>query len=96
MKKDELFEIFRMTGNNVLPVMITMGSLLVMAYVMQSSTTGMMSLIAGDIAALAGTLYPAAAVLTFSSFPSSSSTYSTGTFPIKSLILCLICRSPFP
>ena len=63
VKKDELFEIFRMTGNNVLPVMITMGSLLVMAYVMQSSTTGMMSLIAGDIAALAGTLYPAAAVL---------------------------------
>ena len=48
---------------NVLPVMITMGSLLVMAYVMQSGTTGMMSLIAGDIAALAGTLYPAAAVL---------------------------------
>ena len=63
VKKDELFEIFRMTGNNVLPVMITMGSLLVMAYVMQSSTTGMMSLIAGDIAALAGMLYPAAAVL---------------------------------
>ena len=38
-------------------------ALLVMAYVMQSGTTGMMSLIAGDIAALAGTLYPAAAVL---------------------------------
>ena len=63
VKKDELFEIFRVTGGNVLPVMITMGSLLVMAYVMQSGTTGMMSLIAGDIAALAGTLYPAAAVL---------------------------------
>ncbi len=63
VKKDELFEIFRMTAGNVLPVMVTMGSLLVMAYVMQSSTTGMMSLIAGDIADLAGTFYPAAAVL---------------------------------
>lgn len=30
---------------------------------MQESTTGMMSLIADDIAALAGTFYPAAAVL---------------------------------
>ena len=63
VKKDELFEIFRVTGGNVLPVMITMGSLLVMAYIMQSGTTGMMSLIAGDIAALAGMMYPAAAVL---------------------------------
>ena len=63
VKKDELFEIFRMTARNVVPVLITMGSLLVMAYIMQSATTGMMSLIAGDIAALAGTLYPAAAVL---------------------------------
>ena len=63
VKKDELFEIFRMTAKNVVPVLITMGSLLVMAYIMQSATTGMMSLIAGDIAALAGTLYPAAAVL---------------------------------
>ena len=49
VKKDELFEIFRMTAHNVVPVLITMGSLLVMAYIMQSSTTGMMSLIAGDI-----------------------------------------------
>ena len=63
VKKDELFEIFRMTARNVVPVLITMGSLLVMAYIMQSATTGMMSLIAGDIADLAGTLYPAAAVL---------------------------------
>lgn len=63
VKKDELFEIFRMTAGNVMPVMVTMGSLLVMAYIMQSGTTGMMSLIAGDIAALAGMLYPAAAVL---------------------------------
>ena len=63
VKKDEMFEIFRMTGRNVMPVMVTMGSLLVMAYIMQSSTTGMMSLIAGDIADLAGMMYPAAAVL---------------------------------
>lgn len=63
VKKDELFNIFKMTGKNVMPVMITMGSLLVMAYIMQSATTGMMSLIAGDIAALAGVCYPAAAVL---------------------------------
>ena len=63
VKKDELFEIFRATAKNVVPVLITMGSLLVLAYIMQSSTTGMMSLIAGDIANLAGILYPAAAVL---------------------------------
>lgn len=63
VKKDELFEVFRMTARNVMPVLITMGSLLVLAYIMQESTTGMMSLIADDIAALAGTFYPAAAVL---------------------------------
>lgn len=63
VKKDELFEIFRMTARNVMPVLVTMGSLLVLAYIMQAESTGMMSLIAGDIAALAGTLYPAAAVL---------------------------------
>ncbi len=63
VKKDELFEVFRMTARNVTPVLITMGSLLVLAYIMQSGTTGMMSLIAGDIAALAGMFYPAAAVL---------------------------------
>ncbi|MDY3281873.1 L-lactate permease [Dysosmobacter sp.] len=63
VKRDELFEIFRATAKNVVPVLITMGSLLVLAYIMQSASTGMMSLIAGDIANLAGVLYPAAAVL---------------------------------
>lgn len=62
VKKDELFGIFGMTIKNVMPVLITMGSLLVLAYIMQSSTTGMMSLVASDIANLAGTMYPAAAV----------------------------------
>jgi lactate permease len=51
------------TIRTVLPVLVTMGSLLVVSYVMQSSNTGMMSRIAGDIAALAGRGYPAAAVL---------------------------------
>ena len=40
-----------------------MGSLLVVAYIMQSSTTGMMNLLASDIAAVVGRFYPAAAVL---------------------------------
>ncbi|NLU24702.1 MAG: L-lactate permease, partial [Clostridiales bacterium] len=56
-------KICSMTAKNILPVLITMGSLLVVSYVMQSKTTGMMSLIAGDIAAVAQTFYPAAAVL---------------------------------
>ncbi len=51
------------TIRTVLPVLVTMGSLLVVAYIMQSSTTGMMSLIAGDIASLARVFYPAAAVI---------------------------------
>lgn len=63
VKWDALCDIFKMTGRNVLPVLVTMGSLLVLAYTMQSASTGMMSLIAGDIAAVAQTFYPAAAVL---------------------------------
>ena len=51
------------TVGHVLPVLITMGSLLVVAYIMQSSTTGMMNLLASDIAAVVGRFYPAAAVL---------------------------------
>lgn len=43
--------------------MITMGSLLIMAYIMQSENTGMMSLIAGAIAGVAQFAYPAAAVI---------------------------------
>lgn len=51
------------TVKSVAPVLVTMGSLLVVSYIMQSETTGMISLIADDIAAVAQTFYPAAAVL---------------------------------
>ena len=70
----ELGEIYKTTLKGVVPVLVTMGSLLVLAYIMQSSTTGMMSLIAGDIADLAGMLYPAAAV-----FIGSLGSFITGT-----------------
>lgn len=43
-------------------MLVTMGSLLVVAYIMQSDNTRMMSLIAGDIAGTAKGMYPAAAV----------------------------------
>lgn len=46
-----------------MPVLVTMGSLLVVAYIMQSASTGMMNLLASDVAAVAERLYPAAAVL---------------------------------
>ena len=42
------------TVGNVLPVLITMGSLLIVSYIMQSPTTGMMNLLASDIAAVVG------------------------------------------
>lgn len=45
-----------------MPVLITMGSLLVVSYIMQSESTGMMSLISGDIASATQLIYPAAAV----------------------------------
>ena len=45
-----------------------------LAYIMQSATTGMMSLIANDIAGLAGMMYPAAAV-----FIGSLGSFITGT-----------------
>ena len=51
------------TVGNVLPVLITMGSLLIVSYIMQSPTTGMMNLLASDIAAGVGRFYPAAAVI---------------------------------
>lgn len=63
VKWGDFSEIMRMTGRNVMPVLVTMGSLLVVSYVMQSSATGMMTLIAGDIASVAKSFYPAAAVL---------------------------------
>ena len=51
------------TAKNVLPVLITMGSLLTVAYIMQAAGTGMMQLVASEVAAVAGVCYPAAAVL---------------------------------
>ena len=74
VRRDELFEIFKATAKNVLPVLVTMGSLLVLAYIMQAESTGMMSLIANNIAAFAGMLYPAAAV-----FIGSLGSFITGT-----------------
>lgn len=74
VKRKELFEIYKGTAKNVVPVLVTMGSLLTLAYIMQSASTGMMSLIATDIAALAGMLYPAAAV-----FIGSMGSFITGT-----------------
>ena len=62
------------TVGNVLPVLITMGSLLIVSYIMQSPTTGMMNLLASDIAAVVGHFYPAAAVLI-----GSSGAFITGT-----------------
>lgn len=62
------------TVGHVMPVLITMGSLLVVAYIMQSPSTGMMNLLASDIAAVVGKFYPAAAVLI-----GSSGAFITGT-----------------
>ena len=67
-------EICKKTVGNVLPVLITMGSLLIVSYIMQSSNTGMMNLLASDIAAVVGRFYPAAAVLI-----GSSGAFITGT-----------------
>ena len=62
------------TAKNVLSVFITIGSLLVVSYLMQSDRTGMMNLIATDVAAVVGPFYPAAAVLI-----GSSGAFVTGT-----------------
>ena len=51
------------TLKRVMPVMVTMGSLLTVSYIMQSADTGMMNVIAVTISHAAGFLYPAAAVL---------------------------------
>ena len=60
---DEYCTICGETIRSVMPVLVTMGSLLVVAYIMQSASTGMMNLLASDVAAVAERLYPAAAVL---------------------------------
>ena len=61
------------TVGNVLPVLITMGSLLIVSYIMQSPTTGMMNLLASDIAAVVGRFYAAAVLI------GSSGAFITGT-----------------
>ena len=55
--------ICKKTIAHVMPVMVTMSSLLVVSYVMQSDRTGMMNLLASDVARAVGRFYPAAAVL---------------------------------
>ena len=67
-------EVCRRTVGHVAPVLVTMGSLLVVSYIMQSPSTGMMNLLASDIAAIVGKFYPAAAVLI-----GSSGAFITGT-----------------
>ena len=59
----QLMEIYNKTSRSIMPVLLTMGSLLIVAYIMQSPTTGMIQLLAHDLADVAGVFYPAAAVL---------------------------------
>lgn len=63
LKFSDLGQVYYDTFISVLPVLVTMGSLLMIAYIMQSDSTGMMSLVANDIAAVFGRAYPAAAVV---------------------------------
>ena len=72
--RKEMMETYVVTAKGILPVLVTMASLLTVAYIMQDKSTGMMSLIANDIAGLAGMLYPAAAV-----FIGSMGSFITGT-----------------
>ena len=74
VSRRDYFQITRRTIGHVMPVLITMGCLLIVAYIMQSKTTGMMQLIADDLAAIAKTYYPAAAV-----FIGSMGSFITGT-----------------
>lgn len=59
----QYFKICRETAVSVLPVLVTIGSLLIVSYIMQSENTGMIKLIASDVASVVGRFYPAAAVL---------------------------------
>lgn len=63
VSRHDYFKILSKTVSHVMPVLVTMGSLLILAYIMQSKTTGMMNLIADNIAEIAGIFYPAAAVV---------------------------------
>ena len=62
VKYKEFLEILGKTFSKVIPVLITMGSLLIVAYIMQSKDTNMMNLIAETLSH-AGWFYPAIAVL---------------------------------
>ncbi len=59
----EIAEVYKSTSKAVMPVLLTMGSLLIVAYIMQSPSTGMIKLLAADLAGVAGVFYPAVAVL---------------------------------
>lgn len=63
MSVPEISKVWKDTSRSIIPVLLTMGSLLIVAYVMQSPTTGMIRLLAEDLASLAGSFYPAAAVM---------------------------------
>lgn len=63
LKLPDISRICSNTAKVMMPVLITMGSLLIVAYIMQSPNTGMIRLIATTTADFAGILYPAAAVL---------------------------------
>ncbi len=56
------FDTMKQTAMRVIPVLVTMGSLLTVSYIMQNSQTGMIQIIASTIADTAGQFYPAAAV----------------------------------
>lgn len=71
---DDFVDTMGQTLKRVIPVMVTMGSLLTVSYIMQSADTGMMTVIATTIAGAAGFFYPAAAVLI-----GASGSFATGT-----------------
>lgn len=60
---EDFVDTMKTTLKRVVPVMVTMASLLSVSYLMQSADTDMMTVIASTIAGTAGMLYPAAAVL---------------------------------
>ena len=72
--RKDMMETYVTTAKGIIPVLVTMASLLTVAYIMQDASTGMMSLIATSIAGLAGMMYPAAAV-----FIGSMGSFITGT-----------------
>ena len=58
----QYWSVCKKTAKHVTPVLVTMSSLLIVSYIMQSPHTGMMNLIASDTAKVVARLYPAAAV----------------------------------